>query len=287
MSATIISGIEARDAHFKTLKERLGTLMHVPTMTIIQIGQRPDSTSFIRGKKRFGDKLGVITNHIEVDESISQPELIELIEKCDKDKNIHGIIVQLPLPLHLDRDTIINTISPHKDVDALTATNVARWLEGVEDAILPATARGVRELLAHYNISLFNAHVVILGRSDLVGKPLAAMCVNEGANVMVCHSKTPDLISETMRADILISAVGKPNLIQAKHVKKGAVVIDVGINTVKGEKLEDEVEGTKLVGDVDFDAVKEIASAISPVPGGVGPMTVLALFENLVDLCKM
>ena len=286
MSAIIIDGIQARDARFTLLKERLGTLLHTPTLTIIQVGQRPDSTSYIRGKKKFGDKIGIIISHIQVDEQVTQKELIELIEKCNTDPKINGIILQLPLPLHLDRDAGINAIDPHKDVDALTATNVERWFEGLEDAILPATARGVLELLTHYKIPLFDRRVVIVGRSELVGKPLAAMCMNEGANVTVCHSKTVDLVAETTQADILITAIGKAHFIQAKHVKKGAIVIDVGINTVKGEKLEDEMEGTKLVGDVDFDSVKEIASAISPVPGGVGPMTVLSIFENLVDLCK-
>jgi methylenetetrahydrofolate dehydrogenase (NADP+)/methenyltetrahydrofolate cyclohydrolase len=199
----------------------------------------------------------------------------------------------------LDRSAVINAIDPAKDVDALTSTSVAKWQEGrngnsgrnnsgdgYAKCIMPATARGVRELLENYKIDLNGKKVTVVGRSDLVGKPIAAMCRNAGATVTVCHSKTVDLVADTKNADILIVAVGKPKLIGKEHINSRQVVIDVGINTILGEKLDDEIPGKRLVGDVDFEAVKDIVSAISPVPGGVGPMTVLALFENLVDLCR-
>ena len=273
----ILDGRIVRDSIILDLKERFSTLLHVPTLAIIQVGDRPDSTAFVRGKKAFAQKVGVKEMHIRLDEKISEKELVDVVKGCNSDPAVHGIIVQLPLPLHIEHDTIIDTIDPHKDVDGLTATNIKRWLEGREDAVMPATARGIRELFNYYKIDLFGKPVTVVGRSMLVGKPIAAMCLNENATVTVCHSKTPNLEEETLKADILIVAAGKPGLIQAKHVKKGAVVIDVGITRVAVDSL---------VGDVDFDSVKEVASALTPVPGGVGPMTVCALFENLLDLCK-
>ena len=286
MSATILDGRAAREALIPGLIERIKSLSFVPTLAIIQVGDRPDSTSFIGAKKSFAKKIGVTVKHIQVPESVSQQKLIGIVRECNADKDIHGIIVQLPLPVSLDRRAVIEAIDPRKDADALTSYRVERWSKGGEDALLPATARGIREILAHYRIALSGKRVCVVGRSDLVGTPIAAMCRDAGAAVTVCHSKTLDLPAETKKADILIVAAGKPGLIGKEHVHQGQIVIDVGINTVHGEKLEDEVEGKKLVGDADFEAVKGIVSAITPVPGGVGPMTVLALFENLVDLCK-
>ena len=292
MNPRIIDGRAVREALVPALRARVAALISAPTIAIIQVGNRPDSNSYIRGKKLFAQKVGIKETHIQVSEDISQKELIELVRRYNADPSVQGIIVQLPLPLHLDRDTVINAIDPLKDVDALTAVNVQKWLDGSGDALLPATARAVRELLQYYQINIMGKHVVVIGRSDLVGRPIAAMCLNEGATVTVCHSKTPDLIAETKEADILIVAIGKPQYIRAEHIKKGAVVIDVGINTIHGQKLDDEPESAqspkeKLVGDVDFQSVQHLVSAITPVPGGVGPMTVFSLFENLVDLCTM
>jgi methylenetetrahydrofolate dehydrogenase (NADP+)/methenyltetrahydrofolate cyclohydrolase len=287
MSTLILDGRATREALMPELIKRTQALSFTPTLCIIQVGDRPDSTAFIRAKKAFAKKIGVKEKHIQVTESIPQSELIDIIRECNADKAIQGIIVQLPLPIHIDREVIIDAIDPKKDVDALTAFNVKRWFEGREDAIMPATARGVRTLLKQYKIDLFGKKVTVIGRSMLVGKPIITMCLNENATVTVCHSKTPDLVKHTKTADVLIVAAGKSGLIQAKHVKKGQAVIDVGINTVTGEKLDDEIEGTRLVGDVDFSKVHKRVAAITPVPGGVGPMTVLSLFENLIDLCTM
>lgn len=285
MSTLILDGRAVRDARLAELKTRIANLIAKPVLAIIQVGDRPDSNAYIRAKASFADKLGIPVKHIRLPENISEKELIVKIWECNEDETVKGIIVQLPLPIELDQDAVIEAISPRKDVDALTAPSVKAWLEGREDALLPATTRGVKELLEHYEIDLFGRHAVVVGRSMLVGKPLAALCLAANASLTVCHSKTADLAAETSQADILIVAAGRPRLIGASHVKQGAVVIDVGINTVKGEKLEDEIEETTLVGDVDFEAVSPVASAITPVPGGVGPMTVLGVFENLVDLC--
>jgi methylenetetrahydrofolate dehydrogenase (NADP+)/methenyltetrahydrofolate cyclohydrolase len=283
----ILDGRAVRDASIPALTARIKELIRPPVLAIIQVGDRPDSTAFIKAKSAFATKIGAVAKHVHLSEKISQEELIIEIRKCNADPAIQGIIVQLPLPIELDQDAVIDAIDPRKDADALTSYNVRRWLEGREDALLPATTRGVKELLEYYKIDLFGKHVTVVGRSMLVGKPLAAFALNENASVTVCHSRTSDLAAETRQADVLIVAAGKPKLIGAGHVREGAVVIDVGINTAKREKLEDELPGKKLVGDVDFEAVKGLASAITPVPGGVGPMTVLALFENLVDLCAI
>lgn len=249
----------------------------IPAMTIIQVGDRPDSNSYIQAKKNFATKVGLKTKHVKLREDIKQQDLIDTVEKCNEDVETKAIIVQLPLPLHIDRDAVIETIDPNKDVDALTAANVKFWLEGREDAIMPATARGIKHLLSYYGIELFGKKVCVVGRSILVGKPIALMCLNENASVSICHSKTQNLEEETKRADILIVAIGKPNFINDNHVREGQIVIDVGISK--------DVDGN-LCGDVDFAKVSPIVSMISPVPGGVGPMTVLSLFENIIDLSR-
>lgn len=268
MSTLILNGRDVRDALVPELRRKLEALSRMPTLAIIQVGTRPDSSTFIKAKKSFAAKIGVPVKHLELPEGISQQELIGKVQELNADEGIDGIIVQLPLPVAIDQDAVIETIDPRKDVDALTSYHVKRWLEGREDALLPATTRGVKELLEYYKIDLFKKRVVVVGRSMLVGKPMVAFCLNQNATVSVCHSKTADLAAETRRADVLVVAVGKPKLIGAEHVSEGAVVIDIGV-------------------DVDFEAVKGVASAITPVPGGVGPMTVLGLFENLADLCAM
>lgn len=285
MPAIILDGRSVRDSRIPELQKKIQGLIKPPILAIIQVGDRPDSSAYIKAKMSFGEKVGVKTQLIKLDANIAQQELIARVWECNEDDSIKGIIVQLPLPTAIDQDAVIEAISPRKDVDGLTSFNVKRWLEGRVDAVLPATTRGVKQLLASYKIDLYGKHVVVVGRSMLVGKPLAAFCLNESAFVTVCHSKTPDLMSETKKADVLIVAAGKPGLIGASHIKPGAVVIDVGINSVTGQKLENEIAEAKLVGDVDFEPVSAVASAVSPVPGGVGPMTVLAIFENLADLC--
>jgi methylenetetrahydrofolate dehydrogenase (NADP+)/methenyltetrahydrofolate cyclohydrolase len=244
-----------------------------PKLAIIQVGDREDSTAYIRAKKTFADKLGIGEVHIQLPENTFEKDLLDEIKKCNEDADITGIILQLPIPARINRDIAVDAIDPAKDVDRITSTNVKLWQEN--KGLLPATSRGIKELLKYYDISLSGKKVTVIGRSALVGTPIAAMCRNEGAVVTVCHSKTIDIKKETLGADIVISAVGKPALVGREYVREGQVVIDVGIS--RGE------DG-KLHGDADFDAIKDVVSAITPVPGGVGPMTVFALFENLVDI---
>ena len=257
-----------------------------PTLAIVQVGDRPDSTAFIAAKKKFAAEIGVKDIHVKLKETTTQADIIRAVAALDADTSVQGIIVQLPLPLTIDKDAVFASISPRKkDVDGLTAANVQKWLEAPsasQSVMWPATARGIRELLAFYKIPVAGKHVVVVGRSSLVGKPVAAMCLAENATVTVCHSQTANLAEHTRRADILIVAIGKPHFIGASYVRAGQVVIDVGINKVNQPGEEGK---SVMTGDVDFEAVKNIVAAITPVPGGVGQMTVLALFENLLDEC--
>lgn len=287
MSAQILNGKKIRDEFIPILKENFIGLGYVPILTIIQVGNREDTNTYVRAKINFANKIGVKVNHIQFQDNVNQDEILEIIKKQNDDKTVKGIIVQLPLPISIDRDVIINTILPEKDVDALTSHNVKRWLNGNDGALLPATARGIRTLLAYYKIDLFGKNVVVIGRSILVGKPIIAMCLNENSTVTICHSKTPNLSSVTKNADVIIVAAGKRNLIKSECVREGQIIVDVGINTIEGNKLDDEITEKKIgiIGDVDFVEVEKIVSAISPVPGGVGPLTVLSIFQNLFDLC--
>ncbi len=261
----ILDGKKAKEHYLEQLRTRVIFLSSIPKLVVIQVGDREDSNSYIRSKKLFAEKLGAEVVHEKLSDKVKREEIIKLIKKYNKDKTVNGIIVQLPLPEHLKADEIINEIDITKDVDGLTDNAV----------FIPATARGIKELLEFYNIKLKNKKVTILGRSKIVGKPTAKMCDNEGAKVTVCHSKTEDVPSKTKKADIVIVAIGKPHMLDNKYFTEGQIVVDVGITRV----------GDSLLGDVDFEKVKDIVSMITPVPGGVGQMTVLALFENLVDSC--
>lgn|SRR5574343_209715 len=261
----LLDGRVAKAHYTDILIEKINKMAQPPCLLILQVGNRPDSDSFIRSKKLFAKKIGANEIHINLNNEISQNEIIEIIEKYNKDEGVQGIIVQLPLPAHLNPDEIINKIGKNKDVDGLVTGS----------SFTPATARGILQLFDFYKIDLNNKKVTILGRSRLVGTPIANACRGRGAIVTVCHSGTENNEEKTKSADIVISAIGKAKLIDSKYLSQGQIVIDVGIN-----RLDD-----KIVGDVDFDNVKDIVSMITPVPGGVGQMTVLALFENLMDAC--
>lgn len=286
MLATILDGRKIRDEKINQLREAFATLKTVPVLAIVQVGDREDTNAYIKAKRTFAEKIGVDTVHIKLPLNISEQNLIEEIKKLNNDQNIRGIIVQLPLPDEINRNAVIDTVASEKDVDAITPNNVKKWLDGTKDALLPATAQGVKTLLAEYGIDLQGKKVAVIGRSTLVGKPIASMCLSQNATVTICHSKTVDLKEVTLNSDIIIVAVGKINLITKDHVKTGQVVIDVGINTYEGKKLDDEIVEKKIVGDVDFLEVSKIVGAITPVPGGVGPLTVLSVFQNLLVLCR-
>lgn len=266
----ILDGRIVRDQIMADLKKKIGESNVVPNLAIIMIGNNPDSEIYVKRKIDFAKKIGANAYTVALPESdpnkITQEMLLAGIEKLNKDKNVHGIIIQAPLPAHLDWFEAIKKVAPEKDVD------------GMNSDFVPATARGVLTLLNYYKIPVKDKKVVVMGRSRLVGKPIADLMIKNGATVTVVHSQTPEPEKITREADILIVAIGKPELVGAEYVKEGAVVIDVGISMVINS------DGTKKIfGDIDLDSVSPIVSAISPVPGGVGPMTVASLFQNLVE----
>lgn len=255
-----------------TLKKQIETYKIKPKLVVIQVGNNEASNVYIKQKIKCADAIGAICIHEKLDENITTSELINLINSLNQDESVNGMIVQLPLPKHIDEYAVLNTIIPSKDVDGLTEINAGK-LACSKPGLISCTPNGVIKLLKYYNIEIEGKKVVIVGRSNLVGKPLINLFLMENATVTCCHSKTVDLKHFTLDADILVVAVGKPKLINADMVKKGAVVIDVGIN-----RLE-----TGLCGDVDFENVSKKASYITPVPGGVGAMTVAMLYNNLVE----
>ena len=247
-----------------------------PKLVIVQVGTDPASLIYIQQKQKAAISIGVDTKIVSVDSSVAQKELEQLIDKLNKDKNIQGIIVQKPLPPQINSDQIDVLVDPTKDVDGLNPNST----------FIPATARGILELLDYYEVQIKGKKVVVVGTSKLVGRPTGLQLKKKGALVTFCDDKTSDLASKTKEADILVVAVGKQKLITGQMVKKGAIVIDVGINRVQNQESRTKNLKSKIVGDVDFDSVSKIASYITPVPGGVGPMTVAALMQNLVDAAK-
>lgn len=257
----ILDGRVLQEKRIKKLKDKVSKMKKKPVLVIIQIGNKKESNIYIKQKINFGKKLGVGVEHYQLNSSVSFAFLKKLIGDFNEDGEIKGIIIQLPLPKKFNVHKVLNLVDPQKDVDGLTENS----------KFTPATARGVLTLLLENKIKIAGKKIAVFGRSFLVGTPIAKLMREQKGDVMVCHSKTKNSASIAKKADIIISAVGKPNLINKSFVKKGQVIVDVGITVVDG----------KLKGDVDFEHVNKVVSAISPVPGGVGPMTVLSLFENL------
>ena len=276
MTARIIDGKGIAAEIRGDLKKQVAELTaqgKTPGLEVILVGDDPASTVYVRNKERACKEVGINSTVHRLPAETTREELLGLIEKLNNDATVHGILVQLPLPSHLDEDEVINAISPKKDVDGFHPINAGKLLIGDDDAFVACTPAGVLELVKRTGVSIKGQNVVIVGRSNIVGKPAAVLFLREHATVTVCHSRTKDVAEECRRADILIAAVGRPEMIKKDWVKPGAVVIDVGINRVDG----------KLVGDVDFENVKEVAGAITPVPGGVGPMTIAMLLRATVE----
>lgn len=244
-------------------------------LAVIIVGEDPASKIYVSNKKKACEALGIISEEYALPESTTEEELLALVDELNHKKSINGILCQLPLPRHLDEKLIINSILPEKDVDAFHPANVGRIMIGDYDFV-PCTPAGIMEMLAYENINPEGKNCVVIGRSNIVGKPMAMLLLHKNGTVTVCHSKTQNLKEICSKADILVAAVGKAKFVTADMVKEGAVVIDVGMNRVDG----------KLYGDVDYEAVKEKASAITPVPGGVGPMTIAMLMQNTLTAAK-
>lgn len=254
-----------------TFPEKYGS---TPNLVVILVGEDPGSVSYVTGKAKAATEIGIRNTTIRRDESISEEELLALIDELNHDDDVDGVLVQLPLPKHIDEDKVIAAISPDKDVDAFHPYNVARlWLK--QPCSLPCTPKGIIKLLKSYNVPIEGQEAVVVGRSNIVGLPVAKLLLDNNATVTVAHSRTKNLAEITRRADILVVAIGKERYIKADMIKPGAVVIDVGVN-------RDSRNG-KLCGDVDFEAASKVASHITPVPGGVGPMTITCLMENTID----
>lgn len=283
LKPSVLDGRKLRDAGSARLKAMIEKSGIKPTLVIIQVGGLAESTAYIGQKRKFAEKIGAGFIHEQFSEDVAEAALLKAIQKWNNDVSVHGIIVQLPIPARLDKQKIIDCIIPGKDADGLTSVNKKLFEAGDRKAIVPATARGVLSLLRGYGVATKGKKVTVIGRSALVGTPIATLLRREGADVTVCHKGTPDIPAKARSSDILVVAAGSPRLVTRDYVRAGQVIVDVGINSVDGDKLEDEIPRRRLVGDVDFDAVKSIVGAISPVPGGVGPMTVLSLFENLCD----
>lgn len=247
-----------------------------PGLAVVIVGDNPASLVYVRNKKRACEQVGINSYEIALPDSVSESELLEQIEILNSDPSVHGILVQLPLPKHINEETVINAISPEKDVDAFHPANVGRIMIG-NYTFLPCTPAGIIDLLDYYNIDISGKKCVVVGRSNIVGKPMAHLLLERNGTVTVCHSRTANLIEETKGADILVVAIGKPEFIKGDMIKPGAVVIDVGINR--------DSTG-KLIGDVDFSSASNIASYITPVPGGVGPMTITTLLKNTLNAAK-
>ena len=289
MTARIIDGAKVAADMRAELKEHVVELKKkgiVPGLGVILVGQDPASKSYVTAKERACAEIGIYSDDNRLPAQTSQNDLITLIKKMNADPKINGILVQLPLPKHLNEAQVLMTISPDKDVDGFHPTNVGRMVVG-EKAFLPCTPHGVIQLLIRSGVAIDGSHVVIVGRSNIVGKPLANMLIQKSptgnATVTICHTHTKNLAGHTKQADIVIAAAGRPNTITADMIKPGAVVIDVGVNRVDDETKK---SGYRLVGDVDFENVKEKASLITPVPGGVGPMTISMLLYNTVESAK-
>jgi methylenetetrahydrofolate dehydrogenase (NADP+)/methenyltetrahydrofolate cyclohydrolase len=289
MTAKIIDGKQIAAQMREELKAEVARLKQrgiVPGLGVILVGDNPASQSYVTAKEKACREIGIYSDDNRLPASTGQRELIALISRMNSDPKIHGILVQLPLPKHLDENEVLFAVTPEKDVDGFHPVNVGKMVAG-QRAFLPCTPNGVVQLLLRSGVRIEGAHVVIVGRSNIVGKPLANMLIQKSptgnATVTVCHTRTKNLSSHTLRADIIVAAAGCPNAITADMVKEGAVVIDVGVN-----RIEDATKksGFRLVGDVDFEEVKEKASLITPVPGGVGPMTITMLLYNTVESAK-
>lgn len=255
----------------------------VPGLTVVLVGDDPASAVYVGGKEKASREAGMEGETIRLPATTTQAELLTLVERLNADETVHGILVQMPLPKQIDPDTVINHIRPEKDVDGFHPVNVGKLLIGHTDGFVPCTPAGIQRLLGEYAVRTMGAECVVIGRSTIVGKPMAALMLQSGpladATVTVCHSRTRDLAAHTRRADILIAAAGRARLVTADMVKPGAVVIDVGMNRIDDPTAK---SGTRLVGDVDFDSVRQVASLITPVPRGVGPMTIAMLLRNTV-----
>lgn len=279
MSAELIKGPEVaakiRQGIIEEMKELTAKTGKVPGLAVVIVGEDPASKTYVRNKERTSKKLGFHSEVHRLPEDVTQEELLAMVHRLNNDDDIHGVLVQLPLPKHIDEEPIIHAILPEKDVDGFHPVNVGNLMIGAESYI-PCTPHGVIKMLEHIGYDLKGKNATVVGRSNIVGKPVALLLLERHATVTICHSRTQNLAEVCRQADVLVVAVGRPEMVKGDWIKPGAVVIDVGINSVDG----------KLVGDVEFEAASKVAGHITPVPGGVGPMTITMLMVNTLQSFK-
>tara|TARA_Y100000590_G_scaffold21001_1_gene24440 strand:+ start:1090 stop:1965 length:876 start_codon:yes stop_codon:yes gene_type:complete len=284
MPFKLLSGIEVSKSVYKKLTKKIVKLKSkniIPGLAVILVGNNPASKIYVRSKTKKFKELGILSKTINVDSKISETELIAIIEELNNDNNFHGILVQLPLPAQINKNKILYTINPLKDVDGFHPENVGMLSIG-QPRFIPCTPKGIIKILEYYNISLKGKHIVVVGRSNLVGRPISILTSSPGLSLngttTICHSETKDISFFTKQADILISAIGMPEYFSKNNIKKDAVIIDVGINKIKSNNSK----GYKILGDFNWSHVTELASYGTPVPGGVGPMTIAMLLDNTI-----
>lgn len=305
MTARILSGREIADSIKEEVRDEIARLYEEhgfrPGLTVVRVGEDPASAVYVGNKVKTSHELGIISEHIHLDADTSHDEVLQTVKKLNQRDDVDGILVQLPLPSHIDDGAILEAIDPAKDVDGFHPVNVGRLHQGVR-SLVPCTPAGVIEMLKRSDIDIAGKHAVVVGRSNIVGKPMAALLLKENATVTICHSRTKDLSSVTQTSDILVAAIGRAGFVRGEHIRKGATVIDVGINNVSDKDFASELfspdelpkrlaaidnRGFTLVGDVNPKEAIEIAGSFTPVPGGVGLLTVAMLMKNTVDAAKM
>lgn len=274
---TLIDGKKVAEKCKENIEERIKRLNRTPGFAVIRIGEDEASKIYVRLKHKMSEELGINFTEYHLEENITQEDLISLIRKLNADDEVDGILLQSPIPYHLNILEAFQTIAPEKDVDGFSPINVGKLVQR-QECFAACTPTGVMTMLKEYNIPIEGKHAVVVGRSNIVGRPMAELLLNANATVTICHSKTQNLTEIVKSADILVVAIGKPKFITADMIKEWAVVVDVGINRIPDSK--------KIVGDVDFENVKEKCSYITPVPGGVGPMTIMTLMDNVVTACE-
>jgi 5,10-methylene-tetrahydrofolate dehydrogenase/methenyl tetrahydrofolate cyclohydrolase len=280
----LIDGKKVSNEIKKELKQEVEENNLKPGLGIILVGDRKDSQTYVRMKKKACSLIGIINYDVKLPENITEEELIEEVNKMNNNDKIHGILIQLPLPNHINEANILNQVKLSKDVDGFHTENIGKLaLKRLDNLLSPCTPEGCIELLDRYNIEISGKNAVIIGRSNIVGLPLSLLLLHRNATVTICHSRTSNLKEHTQKADILIAACGRAEFIKKEHIKDNCVIIDIGINAITDETKK---RGYRLVGDVDFNDVKDKVKAITPVPGGVGPMTIAMLLKHTIEICK-
>lgn len=281
---TIINGREISSRIKEELKEEIQSLNLKPGLGIILVGERKDSQTYVRMKKKACELIGITNYDVHLPDTISERDLIEEVKKMNENNNIHGILIQLPLPKHINEANVLNQVSLEKDVDGFHVSNIGKLtLKRLDNLLTPCTPEGCIELLDRYKIGISGKHAVIVGRSNIVGIPLSLLLLHRNATTTICHSRTNNIFEHTKKADLLFLACGQTQFIKMEHIKEGCVIIDIGINSIDDSSRK---RGYRLVGDCDYNNCKDKTFAITPVPGGVGPMTIAMLLKHTVFACK-